>query len=404
MPMIPAQWLMEPDALTWWLRQSSDRLRLGASLFLDFDPARARPYELLDGGIAVIPIAGPLSKADKWWSMGGSYLVASNQVRQALTDSAVKALLLDVDSPGGECSGVQELATSIDSADAVKPVYAWADGTCCSAAYWLASRARTLAVTPITYVGSIGVVGVHLEISKAAESAGYTFTVIKSGKEKAFGNSYEPLSPEALASIQGRMDGIYSLFVSEVAAARGLDEAKARDWADGRVFLAQEGLGAGLIDRVQNRDEFLASIREEIMDKKVQMQIPGGQAAQGAGPSAEAAASPDVAAITAQSVQSGRDEVLALVGVVAGEDVKARVETAMAAGLTGESLAAAALIVGASSSGGESPAAAAKPGAMLDALRRLDADGVKHGAKSQGAASNANYLVDHMARQFGGAK
>jgi len=401
MPLIPTQWLMEPDALTWWLRQSSDRLRLGTSLFLDFDPARARPYELLDGGIAVIPITGPLSKADRWWSMGGSYLVIGNQVRQALTDSAVKAILLDVDSPGGECSGVQELATIIDSADAVKPVYAWADGTCCSAAYWLASRARILAVNPITNVGSIGVVGVHLEISKAAEAAGYTFTVISAGKEKAFGNNYEPLSPEALASIQGRMDGIYTLFVREVAAARDLDEASAREWADGRVFLAQEGLKAGLVDRVQNRDELLASIREEIMDKS--MQALAGQTAQGAGPSAAAAASPDVSAITAQAAQSGRDEVLALVGVVAGEEVKKRLETALSAGLTGESLAAAALIVGASGPAGEKQAAA-KPEAMLDALRRLDADGVKPGAKTPGAPTNANYLVDYMAKQFGGAK
>lgn len=140
------------------------------------------------------------------------------------------------------------------------------------------------------------------------------------------------------------------------------------------------------------------------MDKKVQMQIPAGQAAQGAGPSASAEASPDVTAMAAQAVQSGRDEVLALVGVVAGDDVKKRVETAMAAGLTGESLAAAARIVGATSSGGENPAAAAKPEAMLDALRRLDADGVKPGAKTQGTASNANYLVEYMARQFGGAK
>ena len=63
---------MEATALDRWLRQTSERMRLGNAVFLDWDPRQTRPYELLDGGIAVIPISGALSKADRWWSMGAT--------------------------------------------------------------------------------------------------------------------------------------------------------------------------------------------------------------------------------------------------------------------------------------------------------------------------------------------
>jgi signal peptide peptidase SppA len=398
---------MEPDALGTWALQTADRMRLGSNVFMDWNPDRNRPYELLDGGIAVVPISGALSKAERWWSLGSSYKTIADQVRAALTDASVRSILLDIDSPGGDAAGVQELATVITAANAVKPVYAWADGQCCSAAYWLASTARTLAVNPTTEVGSIGVVGVHLEISKAAEAIGYTFTVIRAGREKAFGNSYEPLSSEALASIQARFDGLYALFVQGVAANRGLDAAQTGTWAEGKVFLAQAALEAGLIDRIQNRDEFLASIREDNMDKQtLQSQHPDlYQSVLAEGRQAAAAeASPALETARTEAAAAARNEVVALAGALGGDDLKSKLEKALAAGLTGEALTQAAAIMGLEPGKAGAPSAD-QSDTILAALKGIDPAGVAAGSgKPKGQSSGASTMVDFMTQKFGGAK
>lgn len=407
MSSIPAVWFMEAEALGTWLRQTSERMRLGSAVYLDWDPGRNRPYELLDGGIAVIPISGALSKADRWWSLGSSYQAIGNQIRQALEDAAVRHILLDVDSPGGDAAGVQELSSIIAAANMTKPVYAWADGQCCSAAYWLASTARTLAVNPATEVGSIGVVGIHLEITKAAESAGYTFTVIRSGKEKAFGNSYERLSPDALASIQARFDGLYALFIQGVAANRGLDAAQAGNWAEGRVFLAADALAAGLVDRLQNRDDFIASIREANMDKKtLQLQHPDlYQAVVDEGRQAAAAdAAPSLETARNEAAQAARKDVVALAGVLGGDELKNKLEEALAAGLTGEALAKAAGVLGAVPGSGQDRQDGSLAQDMLAALKGADAGGVNPGSAKTKTQATSTVMVDYMTQKFGGAK
>jgi signal peptide peptidase SppA len=407
MSSIPAVWFMEAEALGTWLRQTSERMRLGSAVYLDWDPGRNRPYELLDGGIAVIPISGALSKADRWWSLGSSYKAIGNQIRQALEDASVRHILLDVDSPGGDAAGVQELASIIAAADLAKPVYAWADGQCCSAAYWLASAARTLAVNPATEVGSIGVVGIHLEITKAAESAGYTFTVIRSGKEKAFGNSYERLSPDALASIQARFDGLYALFIQGVAANRGLDAAQAGNWAEGRVFLAADALAAGLVDRLQNRDDFIASIREANMDKKtLQLQHPDlYQAVVDEGRQAAAAdAAPSLETARTEAAQAARNDVVALAGVLGGDELKNKLEEALAAGLTGEALAKAAGVLGAVPGSGQDRQDGSLAQDMLAALKGADAGGVAPASAKAKGQKGSTVMVDYMTQKFGGAK
>jgi len=405
--MIPRWWCMESLALDRWLHQASDRMRLGSSIFLDWDPGQSRPYELLDGGIAVIPVQGPLSKGDRWWSMGSSYSAIGNMVRRALSDVSVRSLLLDIDSPGGEASGCQELGAVLAAADAKKPVYAWADGQCCSAAYWLASTARVLAATPTTTVGSIGVIGVHLEISQAAEKAGYTYTVFSAGKEKAYGNQYEKLSPQARSAIQAEFDGLYALFVGDVAANRSLENATSGQWADGQCFLAQAGQDAGLVDRIQHRDEFLASIREEHMDRQeLKAQHPDlYQAVLAEGKEAAAAETGQaLSQAKTEAAQAAQQQVVVMAGVLGGAGLQTKLEAALAAGLTGEALAQAAKIMG--------PAGPAQgldtdkgSSAMLAALQSLDAGGVAPDkGKPSGAASNANALVDYVKQRYGGAK
>src|SRR5690606_4285100 len=115
----------------------------------------------------------------------------------ALRDPAVSAIVIDVDSPGGTVTGVAELAEQIFEARGKKPIYAIANALAASAAYWIASAAEELWVTPSGDVGSIGVYAMHEDISEMEAEMGLKVTLISAGEYKTEGNPHEPLGDEA---------------------------------------------------------------------------------------------------------------------------------------------------------------------------------------------------------------
>ncbi|MCC7371633.1 MAG: S49 family peptidase, partial [Chloroflexi bacterium] len=120
-----------------------------------------------------------------------------------------------------------------------------------SAAYWIASSADEIVVTPSGEVGSIGVFTAHEDISAALEAEGVTVTLISAGKYKTEGNPFEPLSEEARGAIQARVDDYYSMFVRAVARGRGVKPADVRGgFGQGRVVGADEAVRLGMADRV----------------------------------------------------------------------------------------------------------------------------------------------------------
>ena len=119
-----------------------------------------------------------------------------------------------------------------------------------SAAYWMASGARRIAAPATAQVGSIGVISMHREFSKALEGAGVRYTILAAGHYKAAGNAVEPLSDEMRAYLQEGIDAVYELFLSAVEQGRGVSREKTLAMADGKIFIAGEALKAGLIDRI----------------------------------------------------------------------------------------------------------------------------------------------------------
>ncbi len=211
--------------------------------------------------IAIIPVQYSLYRF--------SYDRIRNQVEAAINDPAVKAVVLMIFSPGGLVTGCNELADFIFDAGKKKHIYAYADGLICSAAYWIGSAARHIAAPVTASVGSIGVRTVHVDWSKWNENAGLNFTHLAAGTYKILGNEDEPLSKEAKGEFQSRLDSLYSIFVDSVARNRGVDTKKALAMADGKVFLAEEALEKGLIDKVeQDFESYFALIlkKEKIMD------------------------------------------------------------------------------------------------------------------------------------------
>lgn len=216
------------------------------------------------GGVAVLPLYGAIiPRADMFTEMSGATSVQrfSALLRQALDDEEIDAILIDVDSPGGSVAMITELAAEIRSARGRKPITAIANTKAASAAYWLAAQADEIVVTPSGEVGSIGVYSAHTDFSRALELAGITTTLISYGEHKTELSPYKPLSPEAIAALQTRVDVAGEKFVADVAAGRGVTADTVREkFGQGRMVGADRALELGMVDRVEPFKETLARV------------------------------------------------------------------------------------------------------------------------------------------------
>ena len=224
--------------------------------------ARANEIAETDGKVAVIPVYGVLAnKMDVVSAMSGgtSYAGIRKALHAALANDDVKAVVLDVDSPGGSVPGTEELATEIRRIrGGEKPIIAQVNSLAASAAYWIASSADEIVVTPSGRAGSIGVYTAHDDVSAALEKRGIKRTYISAGKHKVEGNETEPLGKDTLAHIQDGVDHSYSRFVSAVAEGRGTTVGKVEDgYGQGRVFYASALMDRGMVDRIATLDETL---------------------------------------------------------------------------------------------------------------------------------------------------
>lgn len=212
--------------------------------------------------VGVIPIQGPLVSGDagfmRLFGVTGYGNIADSLIA-AVQDPTVHSIVLSIDSPGGQVSGVQDLATLISNVDKVKPVAVHTGGAMMSAAYWLGVSGRRVFASQTAEVLSIGTMMVHMEKTKMMADAGVKATVIRSGKYKALGSPYEPLSDTAKAEMQSKADALSSIFLGHVAARRGMTTAVAdRKIGQGRTMLAEDALAAGGIDVVGSLGDALA--------------------------------------------------------------------------------------------------------------------------------------------------
>lgn len=225
--------------------------------------------------VAVIPVYGTIAHRMGMFddmSGGTSCESITKQFRAALADDSVKTIVLDVDSPGGTVTGVPELAAEIYAARATKPIIAVANGMAASAAYWIASAASKIVVTPSGEVGSIGVYQMHQDVSAALEKQGVKITFVKAGKHKAEGNPYEPLSDDAKADMQDGVDKFYAMFTRGVAGGRGVSLDKVlSDFGQGRMLLAEDAVKVGMADEVGTLDDVLAGLAPTATEPVVAM-------------------------------------------------------------------------------------------------------------------------------------
>lgn len=213
--------------------------------------------------VAVIPIHGMIAQHPQ--SLGISVDEIGAQLAGALNNPRVDAILLDIDSPGGTIDGIPELGAKIAAARAVKPVTAFANSFIASAAYWLASQAEEIVVTPSGMAGSIGVYQLHEDWSQKLASEGVKIRAISAGKYKLEGAKWEPLDPDAEAFIQQRVDEVYGWFVKAVASGRRDTQANVRNgYGEGRMLGAAQSVKANLADRVGTFEDAVQGVVKRV--------------------------------------------------------------------------------------------------------------------------------------------
>lgn len=215
-----------------------------------------------ENGVAIIRVAGKLVNRGEWigsYSGMVSYEGISAQIRDAKNDPEIHAVVLDLDSPGGEAGGMVGLALQVRELAAEKPTVAFVNDMACSAAYGIASQATEIVGTPTMSVGSIGVVMLHVDFSKQLADDGVKPTLIYKGAHKVDGNPFEPLPADVKARFEAECGDIYEEFVTLVAEGRGVDAETIRA-TEARVFTGAKAIEAGLADRIASVDEVIAGL------------------------------------------------------------------------------------------------------------------------------------------------
>uniref|UniRef100_A0A6M3IXT7 Putative peptidase n=1 Tax=viral metagenome TaxID=1070528 RepID=A0A6M3IXT7_9ZZZZ len=265
-------WLMEPNALYQFMIQVHQNLEFKEEnikpemfgiLIGGDDDNDKKPYRM-DGSIAIIEIRGPLIKRASGFlaflfGITGMEAIG-NSFKKALTDSDVKGIFLDTDSPGGTSDGTMDLAEIIFNARGQKPILSFADGHMTSAAQWIGSSADyVVAANEITSMGSIGVYGVHLDYADRAKEMGIKPTVFHAGKYKAIGNQFEHLSKDDKEYVQAMFDYSHTQFVNGISKNIGIPVGELdSDLKEAKIFMGSQAIAVGLANEIMSRDQAMA--------------------------------------------------------------------------------------------------------------------------------------------------
>lgn len=253
-------WLMLPSALESLLAISErlgDPVALQARLGHKLDNARTVAVR---NGVAIVPVTGPIFRyANMFTEISGatSTQILATDIRQALDNPAVKAIVLNIDSPGGVASGINELADMIYAGRSQKRIVAYVGGTGASAAYWIASAAHEVVVDDTAMVGSIGVV---VEVSVDAETG-------KGAKRYEIVSRNAPNKRPDLATEQGRakvgetIDAMAAVFENKVARNLGVAPGRVPAMGGhGGLLVGLAAVKSGLAHRLGSLEGLIASL------------------------------------------------------------------------------------------------------------------------------------------------
>lgn len=202
--------------------------------------------------IAVLPVVGTIGPEVQGISsmQAAAPEVLRDQLRQAEEDESVKAVILEIDSPGGAVVPTDQMHENIEEfkEETGKPVVVSMGQTAASGGYYISTAADRIVANKSTLTGSLGVIFEYLNFTEAAEKYGIQQEVVKSGPFKDIGSSTREPTKEELEILQSYVDESYDGFVKVIVEGRGLPEEEVRDLADGRVYSGTQAESLGLVD------------------------------------------------------------------------------------------------------------------------------------------------------------
>lgn len=207
-------------------------------------------------GVAVIPVKGPLFRYANLMTMicgATSYEILAADFNKALNDPNIKAIMLDIDSPGGEVNGCSELADMIFAARRKKPTIAYASGACCSGAYWIASACDEICVADTAILGSIGVVSVYKN-----DNDKNTVEIVSSQSPY---KRPDVKTDEGRAKIQAHIDELAEVFIMKIARNRNVSPQDViENFGGGDVFVGANAVRSGLADSLTSFEGILTGL------------------------------------------------------------------------------------------------------------------------------------------------
>ncbi|MGE0191179.1 MAG: S49 family peptidase [Planctomycetota bacterium] len=231
-------------------------------------------YFVTQEGVGILPLHGPSMKARSKYG-GYSTVDARRQLRAMAADERVGAILLHIDSPGGHVAGTKELADDVAAVGEAKPVHAYIEDAGASAAYWVASQAKTVTANAMAMVGSLGTFTVLYDLSKMAEMEGVQVHVVSTGERKGAAAPGTPVTDEDLAEAQRLVDGFDAFFRAGVRDGRELGAKESSAIWTGGVWLAAEAKGLGLVDRVESLDAAVERLAAPLRAKAAKARLAG---------------------------------------------------------------------------------------------------------------------------------
>tara|TARA_B100000809_G_scaffold264800_1_gene321678 strand:+ start:4167 stop:5222 length:1056 start_codon:yes stop_codon:yes gene_type:complete len=252
----------------------AERLLTGSSAHADRGvdefPDMRTVWSYGEGNVVVarIGVRGPIIRAQ----MGGLFSLAQDPVTSALrmiraaqNDPSIKAIILEIDSPGGGITAsdvIYKALMDFRASDSDRRIVALFEDVAASGGYYIATAANHIVAHPTTITGSIGVLISSLNLKEFGDKYGIRDTTIKSGANKDMLNPWADLTDEQRELLQAMIDQMHTRFVDLVALGRGLEESKVREIADGRILSAQEALRHKLIDEIGYWSDAMASARK----------------------------------------------------------------------------------------------------------------------------------------------
>ncbi len=214
----------------------------------------------LEGNVALIKIIGDIGSEESILASGVSSSEIVEELEKAAEDPSIKAIVLEINSPGGSVVAVNEISRKL--AEINKPKVAWIREMGTSGAYWIATFCDKIIADEFSMTGSIGVTASYLEFSGFLQRYNISYVRLVSGEKKDMGSPFKKPTEEELEIFKEMIKEVYDRFVEIVAKNRGLNESFVRNISDGSIFSGRKALELKLVDELGGEKEVKEAVKE----------------------------------------------------------------------------------------------------------------------------------------------